>query len=372
MSDATYIGNRAKSIKTSPEFDGLSKVILVVSDELQYESGTDTGRAITVRSPWGSQKAADDILERLRGFQYQPYTAKGAYIDPAVELGDGATVGGVYSGIFEETVIFGKNFAADLSAPFEEELDHEYPYVSPQQRQIQRQYAEIRATFKVQADQINARVEKTGGDIQSFGWDLTADSWTLSSGNKEVLVANENGLSIEGEIRATSGKIGGFDILRDHLSYNDLTWKETKISSGAYLGINGLQLGKNFRVDMQGNLYAASGEFSGTVRAGQILYDNGSAGTKNYGTLSGAAISGTSINLGKLSTGVQTSLDYADYSNKVFSGQVRATFVKASTLSGSTIKMGGVSDDGYTLGATQISYTNGDGNVATLNVVTWS
>lgn len=370
MSDATYIGNRARSIKTSPEFDGLSKVVLVVSDELQYESGTDTGRTITVRSPWGSQRIADDILARLQGFQYQPYTATGASIDPAAELGDGVTVGGIYGGIYEETAIFGRDYAADLAAPFEEELDHEYPYVSPQQRQIQRQYAEIRATFKVQADQINARVEKTGGDIKSFGWDLTADSWTLSSGNKEVLVANENGLSIEGEIRATSGKLGGFDILSDHLSYNGLTWKDTKITIGAYLGINGFQMGKNFRVDMQGNLYAASGTFEGTIYAGNIVY--GSKNGVNYGTLNGAAIAGTSIKLGKLESGVQTSLGYANYANDVFSGNVRASFVKASTLSGSVIKMGGVSDDGYTLGTTQISYTKGDGTVATLNVVTWS
>lgn len=370
MYSKTYVGSRAKSVKASTELDGFSRVELISSDEVAYTSGNGTGRTLYVECPWGSQEIADDILARIRGYQYQPYSASDAIVDPAVELGDGVTVGSIYGGIYSQKTRFGRLFLSTLSAPFEEEIDHEYPYVSKQQRQIQRQYAQIRSTFKVQADQINARVEKSGGDIKSFGWDLTADSWTLSSGNKEVLVANENGLSIEGEIRATSGKLGGFDILSDHLSYNGLTWKDTKITIGAYLGTSGFQMGKNFRVDMQGNLYAASGTFEGTIYAGNIVY--GSKNGVNYGTLNGAAIAGTSIKLGKLESGVQTSLGYANYANDVFSGNVRASFVKASTLSGSVIKMGGVSDDGYTLGTTQISYTKGDGTVATLNVVTWS
>lgn len=360
MSDATYIGNRARSIKTSPEFDGLSKVVLVVSDELQYESGTDTGRTITVRSPWGSQRIADDILARLQGFQYQPYTATGASIDPAAELGDGVTVGGIYSGIFEETLIFGKDFAADLAAPFEEELDHEYPYVSPQQRQIQRQYAQIRSTFKVQADQINARVEKSGGDIKSFGWDLTADSWTLSSGNKEVLVANENGLSIEGEIRATSGKIGGFDIKDTYLTYNNQEWNG-KNTLGAYLGINGLQLGKNFRVDMEGNLTANSGTFNGTICAKNISYGG------NSGTLNGAAISTGSIAKGLLVSGVQTTLNRADSAYNVLFNNAQANAIACKQVSAGQILL-----NGKNLGMSTITYTDQDGTAHAINVVTWA
>lgn len=359
------------SIKSADEFDGISRVILTVSDEVEYVSGNGTGRTITVQGPWGTQKAADDILKKLRGFQYQPYTASGARMDPAAELGDAVTVGDVYSGIYEENAMFGRTFVADLAAPFEEELDHEYPYVPKQERQIRRQMQGIQSEFKVQAEKIAAKVEKTGGDPKSFGWELDAESWTLKSKSKDVLIANEEGITIDGIIRARSGYLGGFDILSDHLSYQGMTW-ESDQPTGGYFGIHGLKMGANFRVDMAGNLYAASGEFSGSVKAGKILFDDPEKGITGYGTLSGSAISTDSIPKASLVSGVRTSLGYADTANSVFQGNTRAKFIKADTLSGHVIKLGGKTNEQVTLGYTQISYTKGNGTVGTLNVVTWS
>lgn len=369
MSDATYIGQRTRSFNSAAEFDGFSKVVIAVTDELEYVAGKNTGRTLTLVCPWGTQEMADSILADIKGYRYHPYAADGAYLDPAAEIGDGVTVNGIYSGIYTMDAVFGRSFLADISAPSDEEIDHEYPYIPQQERTIRRKFAQVESEFEVQAGQIAARVTKTGGDSASFGWELDEDSWTLKSQNRTVLEATENGVVITGKLFAEEGgKIGGFDIMSNYLSYNGQTWMGEN-ALGAYLGINGFQMGNKFRVDMSGNLYAASGTFEGNVYAKNIQY-----GTKETGTLSGGAITVNSISAGldgPLSRGVNDSLSYANTANDVFTGNTWAKFVKAETLSGHVIKMGGKTDDGYTLGTTSISYTNGDGKVKTLNVVTW-
>ena len=104
--------------------------------------------------------------------------------------------------------------------------------------------------------------------------------------------------------------------------------------------MNGLQFGKNFRVDMSGKLYAASGEFAGSVRAGSIQY----GGSNGY--LSGSGISrnsisggyGGAINLGTLSTvnfasAVNTSLGYADFAHDALNGVQECLYLRTGKLS---------------------------------------
>lgn len=338
MSDITYVGRQVREFTSAPQFDGYSRVVITVSEEVEYSAGVETGRTLSLTCPWATQAVADDILERIRGFQYQPYTAAGALLDPAAELGDAVTVNTVYSGIYAMETTFGRLFAADISAPSEEEIDHEFPYVPKQERTVTRKLNKLSSEFKVQAGLISAKVSKEGGDASSFGWDLDEKSWALKSKGSDVLYASEKGVEITGKITATSGKIGGFDIESDYLSYNGQTWMGTN-TFGAYLGTNGLQMGKNFRVDMSGNLYAASGEFAGTVRAGSIQYGD------EYGTLNGAALTANSVHggefgalgLGTISTyntgyGINTSLGYANFSHDVFNGIDMAEAVWASSL----------------------------------------
>ncbi len=134
-----------------------------------------------------------------------------------------------------------------------------------------------------------------------------------------------NDVDISGEINAKTGKIGDLTIDSGAITNNGLTWWGS--GSGIYLGPSGLQLGSNFRVDSAGNLYATSGTFSGNVYAGNISYGG------NAGYMSGSAISNSSIGGGKISnstitggkiasntisttnttSGINTSLGYADY-----------------------------------------------------------
>lgn len=329
------IGKSVTDFESSEQLSGYSKVVIEVTDEVSYESGTDTGRTLTLSCPWGTQKMADNILSSIRGYQYQPYTATGAIIDPAVEIGDAVQANGVHGGVYDTSVTFGSIPKFDMSAPSDEEVDESIPYKSVVERKITRQKLEMHAQFEIQAGLISAKVSKTGGEDSSFGWELDEKSWTLKSNGSTVLNADENGLEVKGIIRATGGEIGGFEIENDHLSYNGQTWGGTN-TYGAYLGVSGLQLGKNFKVDMSGNLTAASGTFTGTVHAGSIDY-GGDAGYLSGsglsgGSVSGSKISGATLSTSKFTSGVNASLANADFANEVFNGLSAATDMYAENV----------------------------------------
>lgn len=373
MSNTTFIGRQMRSFDSSPQFDGFSKVVIQVSDEVEYSAGNDSGRVMTLVNPWGNQAMADRLLARIKGFQYQPFTATGARLDPSAELGDAVTANNVHGGIYTRKEVFGSTMTSTISAPEDEELDHEYQYVSKQDRLIKRNMRELTAELKVQAGLIaaevaerksdieqayaalsiqadritqevtarqndvqtltasliaqagliEAKVSKTGGVSSSFGWALTDSDWTIKANGATVLRATKSGLEISGKITANEGKVGGFDIRANYLSYNNQTWGGTN-NTGIYIGSSGIQLGQNFKVDNNGHLTAASGTFTGNVNAGNVQY-GGSAGY-----LSGAGVASHSINSEQLqynsvgpsyvSGGIRQSLGYADYAYGAFMG----------------------------------------------------
>lgn len=367
-----------------------SRVVLQVNDELSYTAGDDTGRTLTAANPFGTQQMAEDMLRRLKGSSYQPYSGTDALLDPAAELGDAVEIRGYYGGIYGRTRKPGKLYSADISAPSDEEIDHEYPYKSSQERTVTRQNREtkanlqvlanrilaevkareadgraIRAALEVQAGEISAKVSQKGGDSASFGWSLTPEAMVWSAGGDEIVRFDADGAAIRGKIDVLSGKIGGFDIREDCLSYNGQSWGGTN-TWGAYLGTDGLQLGQNFRVDMAGNLEAASGRFTGEVYAGRISY-GGAAGTFAGGGITQGSVSGGyggQIGGGSVSTynttgGVNTSLGYANFANDVFTWRQIAPYVCCQYIV--------INGDRYAPGT--ISYKNRNGNNASARVL---
>lgn len=396
MSDKTNIGRSMRRFSSAQQFDGYSKVVIIVSDEIEYTAGSDTGRTMRLTCPWGTPEMAQDILDSVQGFRYQPYTAEDAFLDPAVELGDGVTANNVYGGVYARKLKFGPMLTATVAAPESEELDHEYPYKPKQSREVIRESKKLRAEMRIQSDLIaleienrqndvetltgqltaqagliEAKVARTGGSASSFGWALNDSSWRLQANSQDVLLATKNGLEVYGKITATSGKIGGFDIQSDHMSYNNQTWGGTN-STGIYLGPSGFQLGKNFKVDSMGNLTAYSGEFEGTVQAGNILY-GGSNGTLSGSGISSASISGAKISSATLTTenmvsGINTSLGRADSAYNVISGVTTAIQINVETLKATTqVSAGKLYIGGVSVTKKSTTFKDGSGNNVTIS-----
>lgn len=397
MAESFNLLRRVSSLDTSMELPAYSGVVIFAGQDdegnnIEYRAGDKTGTLLEITNEWGSQAQADAIYKKIRGYRYQPYNASGTHIDPSVEIGDAVTIADTYGGVFLRATTYGRDITSELEAPSKEEIEHEFQIQSPTNRQYERftrsvrsslaitatkiaaevearEAADkaIRATLSVQADAIKARVEKTVGDKTSdFWWDLQANSWSVGSKSKIIFSVQEGGAIVEGEIRATSGKIGGFDIQKDYLSYNGQTWGGTN-SWGGYFGTSGIQLGRNFKVDMAGNLEAASGRFTGEVYAGRINY-GGDAGYFSGGGLSGGSVGagkivGNSLGTGQFAGGVNTSLGYADFANGVFNGWNTAPSLSTEDK--------GLVIGGHRVAVASTSFRDGTGGTVSLRYLTW-
>jgi hypothetical protein len=230
----------------------------------------------------------------------------------------------------------------------------------------------LTAKLQVQAGQIEARVSKTGGNASSFGWVLDDSSWTIKASGRDILKATRDGLEVYGKITATSGKIGGFEIKDNYLSSNNQTWGGTN-KKCIYIGVSGIQLGKNFKVDAPGNLEANSGTFKGNVSAKNIK-DGGDNGSMNGSGITGGSISGGtggqissgSITNGNVSSGINTSLGYADrfYGATIGDG---VTEWYSSYLYTAYLYV-----DGYRYKPTWLYFTDSSGNPAQMRVLALS
>lgn len=207
----------------------------------------------------------------------------------------------------------------------------------------------------INATNIEAKVSAEGGN-QSFSWNLLSSGFVLKNGNTNIFEANASGIKISGnavvtgQINATSGYIGnsGYGFQINATSITNGKSSLTDSNNGVYIGTDGIALGANsafkvtssgavtatdlnitggsinlgngsFQVDSYGNLTASSGTFEGSVYAKNIQY--GSTG----GYLDGAGLSSETVWGGageqigyeavptyNVSSGIQTSLSYAD------------------------------------------------------------
>ena len=313
MSDRINLLKRAENVEISPLFNTYAKVILNIDDETQASAGSGAGRVLELDNPlFGSATVATKMLNRLRGYQYQPYKATGALLDPAAEIGDGISVNDVYGGLYARDRHFGHLMDADIAAPHDEELNHEYQYETPTERKLKREMGDVRATFVIQNNKIEARVAKTGGNNSSFGWVLDDSSHTWYSGNRQVMRVSASGLEISGKVTATSGYIGsasqGFAIGSRSI-YNGMTSLTDTTHNGIYIGVDGIALGRGkFKVDSSGNVSATNMTLSGTLTidgkqiTAESLYTGASQAASNYGSWNGTTTT-VSNNSGNWTTG---------------------------------------------------------------------
>lgn len=308
MSDAVYVGTRASRLETTPRFDTFSRVVIHVSDRAEDDivAGNDSGRTLEVDNPWGTQAIANGMLAALNGYQYQPYDADGVLLNPAAEIGDAVTVGSAYGGIYRRENTFGHLMKADISAPQDEEIDHEYKFESPERREFARQLGEVRASLIITNQDIEAKVDRQSPTGQtSFSWLLSDTAHTWYANGTEVMRVSASGLSVTGEVKATSGKIGNFNISATAIWNNINRFGGTQ-NSGVYIGTDGIQLGQRFKVDSSGNVSAQNMALQGNLT---FLRPDGSvAGTMSAADLRrGASVALSGYQSWDSTTGMVTS-----------------------------------------------------------------
>lgn len=256
MSGKIFVGNSASGLTEADKLQPYSKVT-VTDGTNSYTSGDNTGRELMVNVPLlpsikGDTLAAN-ILAAVKNYRYQPYEAADALLDPAAELGDGVTVGGIYGGIHAKTTTFSRLFRATVSAPAEEEIDNEYPYLSAQERDAVRQ--------KKQTAQNTADIAGNTADIGTLNTtvaninDLVAQKASITSLNAAVgrISTLESDVASFGDVYATKANVG------------TLVAKEVKAQTASF---NSLFTNAGYA----GSIHVKNGVYASTLYMGDYAY----------------------------------------------------------------------------------------------------
>lgn len=185
--DKTYLGQRLGKFDPGLELLPYSRVdLLDENGDLLHTAGDDTGRTLEAVHPDATQEMAESILASVRGFSYHPYAAQEALLDPAAEIGDGITLGGVYSLLAHSSTDYDALCLSDLEAPESDEIDEEYPYKDPLERLIQRNIQSVRSFITKTAAEINLTVED---QAKQLGTTLRVelDGVTITNANGEAV-----------------------------------------------------------------------------------------------------------------------------------------------------------------------------------------
>lgn len=176
MSDKYYVGRDVTSFSDKGKYKPISRVTLLVDDENSLTAGDDTGMEVIASCPHATQPMVNALLQTMKGYQYQAYEAGAANIDPAAELGDGVTIGGIYSPL-SKLSDDGRGYAG-ISSPGELEMEDEYPSGGYITQEFNRKIAETRSTITKTGEEINLKVKGLDGRVSDIT--QTVDGISLS------------------------------------------------------------------------------------------------------------------------------------------------------------------------------------------------
>lgn len=110
---------------------------------------TNSGYATTI---------AQNVYNAIKTYLYSPYKASDAILDPAMELGDGLTINGLYTviAVLDETC--DGLYSANIEAPSYEETDYEFVYQTKSDKNLERKLAKSTASMKIGIDSITQMV----------------------------------------------------------------------------------------------------------------------------------------------------------------------------------------------------------------------
>ena len=190
MSDKYYVGGDITSFADNGKYKPISRVTLLVDDENSLTAGDDTGMEVIASCPHATQPMVNALLQTMKGYQYQAYEAGAANIDPAAELGDGVTVGGIYSPL-SKLSDDGRGYAG-ISSPGEAEMEDEYPSGGYIAQEFNRKIAETRSLITKTSEAIMLKVEGIDGKYTEVKTTLDGLTVTDASGTTKI-----NGSSIK-------------------------------------------------------------------------------------------------------------------------------------------------------------------------------
>ena len=196
---------RVASCDVHSDVKTIGKVTLYPDTETQYSSGT-SGYEIQADCIYATQAICDYVKSLLSGATYLPYSAGTAILNPALELGDSVKPNGNQSILASAVFTIGVSMSANIEAPIDAEVNHEYPYQS--RTKEERKLATSQSRIEKTTEEIRLSVEgkADANDVQT-AIDLNLNELSLSytaGENGASITLSKEGVSITGDVKVGS------------------------------------------------------------------------------------------------------------------------------------------------------------------------
>lgn len=240
MNGKVFVGQKALSLTEYDKSAPISGVILWVDDENCYEAGDETGTVIEQDCPYASQEMANNLLSTLQGYSYQGLEASGAKVSPIAELGDGLTVGGLYTQLAYQNIRFSSGEVVDVAAPGSEEILHEYKTEGQTTKQFTHQIAETRSLISKTSEEILLQVEsELEGLSSSFSVQINQIQSQVTGLDGQVSSITQTVSGIQTQITGLNNQVSSIDQKVDSIS---LDVSNGTSSSRILLTVDGVQV----------------------------------------------------------------------------------------------------------------------------------
>lgn len=275
MSDI-FIGSRIEKLDIGEASPNISRVNIVVDSENMYTAGNDDGRTVELECPWGSQEMANSVLGKVNDYVYKPYSGEKAILDPAFEIGDSITVGGLYSALLYADTVYNSACLSSISAPEGDETDEEYPSAATKNSSIKRKIAQTRSLITKTAEQIRLEVEnELEGLSSAIEIDLTEISARVSDAEDsiEVTINTLDGLTVKDS--AGTVKIKGGMVTADGLHVNAANVDGTLTAN--QINLTGSITWPDLAADAQNEINGAYSAAASAQNTASAAYNNSTA-----------------------------------------------------------------------------------------------
>ena len=221
--DAVNIGKSLVNLNVGPLQPAYTQVVLTASTDTAYTSGSTDTEVLEAYCPYATQAVTDAVKTAIGSWQYQPFDASGVWTDPALELGDKLTAVDKTGVIFSRDLNFGPSMVMDLSAPYQNDINHEYAFESPTERQYKAEVNGIKSEIRVMEGKIALVVDGDGVKAASI---VAA----INDSESTVIISADH-INLQGYVTftdlTTSGRteINGANIITETITANkiDLT-----------------------------------------------------------------------------------------------------------------------------------------------------
>lgn len=249
MNNKWFVGSNAVSFQKYDETEPITGIVLWVDSENCFEVGNANGYVMEIDCPYGTAEMASNLLTQMNGKRYKGFNAEKAIISPLAEMGDSVTVNGVYSMLAYKNTVFGVRHTSQISAPGENEVEHEYSSDGYVTREFNRQLAKVRSSITKTAENIELKIEDVNGSVTSLSQTVDGITTRVQNAEGSITTVQQTASGLSTTVSDLSGKytslkqtVDGFDFtglvtftdlnneLADYPTESDLRRGRTTIS----------------------------------------------------------------------------------------------------------------------------------------------